>query len=227
MLEQISESMWYAEHDLFLVGGIHFRGRMTVVRLSDGSLWLHSPIPIDDELASEIADLGDVKHIVAPCLFHHLHFKKCAERYTGARKYGVPGFDKKRPDIKFDEFLSGVAPTSWCGDIEQRLIEGVPKLNEVVFFHKSTKTLIVTDLVFHIYEVKNWISRVVFRMVGAYQKLSQSRLIRSVTKDRNAAKASVQKMLEWDFQRLVMAHGRIVEEDAKARTAKALHWMLK
>ena len=58
-------------------------------------------------------------------------------------------------------------------------------------------------------------------------KLAQSRLWRSLTKDRAAAGRSVEKMLEWEFERVVLAHGDFVEgNDARERTRRALWWML-
>ncbi len=43
---------------------------MAVLRLSDGSLWVHSPVNLDDDLAAALAELGEVKHIVTPNYEH-------------------------------------------------------------------------------------------------------------------------------------------------------------
>ena len=43
---------------------------MAVLRLSDGSIWVHSPVSLDDELAAALAGLGEVKHIVTPNFEH-------------------------------------------------------------------------------------------------------------------------------------------------------------
>lgn len=45
-------------------------GRMAVLRLSNGSLWVHSPVQLDDTLAAALDELGDVKHIVSPNYEH-------------------------------------------------------------------------------------------------------------------------------------------------------------
>ena len=43
---------------------------MAVLRLSDGSIWVHSPVNLDDDLAAALAELGEVKHIVTPNYEH-------------------------------------------------------------------------------------------------------------------------------------------------------------
>jgi hypothetical protein len=57
--------------------------------------------------------------------------------------------------------------------------------------------------------------------------LAQSRALRLVTRDREAARASLEQVLALDFTRLVMAHGEVVDVDAKARLRGALHYMLR
>ena len=49
MFEEITPGLWHATHDHTL-GGVQFRTRATLVRLEDGGLWMHSPIPLDDAL---------------------------------------------------------------------------------------------------------------------------------------------------------------------------------
>ena len=41
-----------------------------MLRLSDGSIWVHSPVSLDDELAAALAEIGEVKHIVTPNFEH-------------------------------------------------------------------------------------------------------------------------------------------------------------
>jgi len=228
MFTQIDQNLWYDETDLFMPGGMHFRCRMTIIRLQNGELLLHSPITIDKNLASKIDELGKVAHIVAPNCLHHLFLPDCMKRYPEARVYGAPGLAKKRKDIQFDEVLSSTAPEAWRDDIEQFAIEGAPKVNEVVFYHRATKTLIVTDLIFNIHETKGWLSPLVLRWVArAYKKPAQSRLWRMFFKDKQAAAQSIHRILQWDFERLVMAHGRIVERDGHATFQQANAWLLK
>lgn len=226
MLEPIAEGLWHDQFDLFVPPGLHMRGRMVVARLSNGRLWIWSPIPIDDGLAREIEALGEVGHIVAPNALHHLHFAAAAERFPSAERWIAPALAHKRPDLAGCGRLDDEPPAAWAGELEQLRVEGAPKLDEVVFFHRASKSLIVTDLVFNVLEYRGWFSGLVFRMVGAHKRLAQSRALRMLVRDRAAAAASARRILAWDFERVVMAHGEIVDRDARARMTEALRWML-
>lgn len=225
-LEPLAEGLWGAEYDHFMNGVVHFRGRMTVVRLRSGGLLLHSVIPIDDALAGELEALGPVEHIVAPNLMHHVHLAPAVQRYPDATLWGVPGLAKKRDDVRFDAVL-GEHETPWSEEFTPLAIDGIPLMNEAVFFHPATGTLVVTDLVFNIHEVKGWITPWVLRLGGAYRRFAQSRLIRRAIRDRDIASASVERMLAWPIQRVVMAHGHVVDTDAHAQLSAALAPMMR
>ncbi len=226
MLESIAPGLWHDHFDLFMPLRVHFRGRMVVARLADGRLWVHSPIPIDDDLARQLRELGEVAYLVAPNSFHHLHFGAAAERFAGARRFIAPALANKRPELEHDELLATDPPAAWAEDFDQHLVGGMPKLDEVVFFHRSSKTLIVTDLVFNILDYRGLMSGLVFRLAGTHKRFGQSRLLRSMVSDREAAAASARHILGWDFERVVMSHGEIVEQDAHARMSEVLGWML-
>ena len=217
-MKAIADGLWEAEHDVYVGGFMHFRGRMVAIRLDDGSLMLHSPVPLSDDLDV----LGPVSHIVAPNTFHHLHFAKAAERFPGATTWAAPGLAQKRKDLTFAHELGGDGP--WPEEIDCVVLDGMPSLNEALLFHRASKTLILTDLVFNIHEVNNWITSVVLRMVGAWQRCASSRLLRSTVKDRAAFARSLQRAFEWDFERVVLSHGRIIERDARDTLQEALAW---
>jgi hypothetical protein len=226
MLESIAPGLWQAQFDLYIPIRVHFRGRMVVARLSDGRLWVHSPIPIDDALAQQLDALGEVGHLVAPNAFHHLHFAAAAARYPDATRWIAPALARKRPKLEHDQPLGDTAPAAWADDLDQHLVGGIPKLDEVVFLHRATKTLVITDLAFNILDYKGVMAGLVFRLAGTHRRFGQSRLLRSMVRDRQAAAASAERVLRWDFERVVMAHGEIIEQDAHARMSEVLGWML-
>lgn len=225
MLAPLGPDLWESRFDL-VNAGVHFPGRMVVARLPGGGLWLLSPVPIDDELAAALAELGPVEHIVSPNAFHHLHFSAAAARYPDARRWLTAALAAKKPKLEHDEPLGDEAPAVWSEVFEQHLVGGMPKLDEVVFLHRPTRTLIVTDLVFNMREHEGWLSGLVFRMAGTYKRLGQSRLLRSLIRDREAAKASAEKILGWDFDRVVMAHGEVLDTDAAEQLRGAMQGML-
>ncbi|MCA9668341.1 MAG: DUF4336 domain-containing protein [Myxococcales bacterium] len=220
----ICDGLWELADELSVMG-MRFPLRMTIVALGEGELLLHSPVRIDDDAAREIAELGRVTDIVAPSMLHHVHAGAARERYPEAKLHGAPGLAKKRADLTFDSTLGGEPPASWRGVLDQRLVEGCPKVNEVAFFHRPSRTVLLTDLVFHILEPRGWFTRLMMRLVGAYKRFVQSKLWRRFTKDREAARASVEAILSWDIERVVMCHGVIVDDNAKARLTEALWWM--
>lgn len=226
MLERIDHDLWVVNTD-FSMGLLDFGGRMTVLRLPDGALWLHSVVAIDDALAAALAELGEVKHLVAPNAFHHLFAADAQERYPDATLYAPRALVDKRDDLSVDVVLEGdTPPEAWGDALDMRVMEGAPTIDEAVFFHRASQSLILCDLVFHIHE-GGWLSRLVFRMLGVFGRLKQSPLWRfSFTEDRDAAAASLRPMWGWDFERVILAHGRIVEgPDAKARLAEGMRWM--
>ncbi len=213
MLKSIGEEIWVVEHDLFALG-IHFPGRMTVVRLSDGRLWLHSPVPIDDTLASELAKLGSVGFIVAPNRFHHLYVTGAMERYPGAEAHGAPGLATKRKDVSFTAELGTAAPSGWRDDLEQISLRGIPLMGEVVFFHRASGTLITTDLFMNVHRVQGWLGRLIYWMEGCWKKPAVPRLNRFLVKDKAQMRQDATQIAAWPIRRLLMAHGDIVEDDA-------------
>lgn len=227
MFDEITPGLWHDTHDLTMAGGLQFRTRSTLARLADGGLWMHSPIPLDEASANQIDALGDVRHIVAPNGFHDRFSRGAKERYPAATLWGSPALRDSKAEPPVDAWLGETEPP-WATEMRPLLIEGAPKAGEFVFLHVPTRTLILTDLLFQIRYPVNTLTKVVLWMAGAHGgKLAQSRLWHSVTKDRAAASRSIQKMLEWDFQRVVLAHGDLVEGgDARKRTREALGWML-
>jgi hypothetical protein len=156
---------------------------MTVVRLSDGGLFLHSPIRLDGGLRAELDGLGEVRALVAPNKAHHLFADDCRAAYPNAKLYAAPGLPEKRKDLKFDGLLADEPRIEWRGDLEQQRIRGMPMLNEVAFFHPSSRTLILTDLVFNVPKGRTWGIPLVFHLMGAGGRFGPHRFIRWMIDD--------------------------------------------
>jgi hypothetical protein len=107
------------------------------------------------------------------------------------------------------------------------LLAGAPGLNETVFLHRPSRSLLVSDLLFNVQEPANFVTGLVLRVMGTHGRLAMSRAWRRYTRDRQALKASLEKMLAWDFTRILPAHGAIHESaDAPDRARAALAWAL-
>lgn len=220
-LRRVAEDLWCAEATI-AVAGSPLDVRMTVVRGVDGGLIVHSPIEIDDALAGAVEALGPIRHLLAPSRLHHLFIAGAVARWPDAELWGAPGLARKRPELVFDGILGDDTPEPFVGTLELALFAGAPVASEVVCLHPRSRTLIVTDLVFNIHASASWMSRLYLRFSGAWRKVAQTPLMRAVVRDREAARTSLERVLAWDFDRLIMAHGEIVESGAKPILAGAL-----
>jgi hypothetical protein len=209
LLQKIDENIWYCNH-LLKKFPMVFNIRMVVVRLASGGLWLHSPVPIGDKLFKQINCFGKVEHIVAPNCFHHLFAYEAKGLYQDSVLWAAPGLSEKKKEIKFDAVLNEQQPV-WGDCLEFEHVGGMKKMNEVVFLHKPSKTLICSDFVFNITEESNFLMKMLWRLAGTYKKFGQSRTWRFLVSNSFDEVYSVNKILKWDFLRIVMAHGEIKE----------------
>jgi hypothetical protein len=224
-LYPIGKDIWEVAR-AFRAGGMSIGGRMTVVKLADGGLWLHSPVKIDDDLTRELDTLGPVAHIVAPNKVHHLMVGGWAARYPDAVLHGAPGLAKKRADLVFRGVLGDEAPDVWKNELQQVFLEGAPIVHETVFLHPKSSTLIVTDLVFNVGRADDfWTKLTLGGLLGATGGVRMSRTIKFSVRDRAAFKKSVDRVLERDFQQISVTHGEVVRNDAKDALRKAAAWV--
>jgi len=220
MLRSLAPDVWVATHKLRFYG-TPVVTRMTLLRLADGSLFVIGPVARSPELDREVAPLGPVRFVIAPNRYHHLYAGAWA-RHPDARLYGAPGLAKKRRDLHLHGTLGSIAPPEWAEQIDQELVGGLPILNEVVFFHRASRTLVVTDLFFNYPPAKSLFVRLVRMLEDCDGKFTVPRLVRLMIRDRRAFARSVERILSWDFDRLVMAHGTVLESGGHARAAEAL-----
>ena len=223
MLKKLDEGVFVADHDFSLLG-TNIGTRTTVIRLSDGGLWVHSPGPMVGDWADAVDDLGEVRFVIAPNGFHHLYLEDAQKRWPAAQAHVAPGVAGKQKGLSFAAELTGEPDRGWAGDLDQIWIAGAPKVNEFAFLHGATRTLLLVDLVFNM-ESRSLLESLFLRINGSVG-LGTSRLMRFMLKDRAATRASVERILEWDFDRVIMAHGDILDQDAKADLRSSFDWLL-
>jgi hypothetical protein len=210
-----------------LPGGFHMPTRMTVLPLEGGDVALISPIRLDAETAAAIEASGPVRYLVAPNLLHHLYLGAASERWPNARVLAPAALRAKRPDLRIDAALEDGLPSDLSRSVRTVKIDGAPSLDEFVFFHEPSRTLVVTELAFNITKPRGLMAHVVLFLVGCHGRLAQSRAWRMFVKDRAAAARSARAVLSLGFETLVVAHGEIVENNARERLEGALAWMLR
>jgi len=217
----LEQDIWTVESSHKFIG-IDFGGRMTVIRLSSGDLFLHSPVLLNKDLANELDGIGVVKYLVAPNKFHHIHIGEYLSVYPDAEVWAAPGLLKKRKDINFHGELGVTNPLEWGEEIECVLFEGVPFLNEVVFYHTESRTILFSDLIFNFSDDENIGVKIFAWLDGVYGRPNVNRLIRwFMIRDREKARDSVQKILSWDFDRVSITHRDIIETGGKVIVSRA------
>ena len=224
MLRRLADDVWVTERPQRFFG-LPVGARMTVIRLSGGRLLLHSPLPLDAALRVELDALGRVACAVAPNRLHHLYAGDVVRTYPEARLWVAPGLPEKRPDLVHAGVLGDEAPVEWRGELEQAFFRGRPYENEVAFFHPATRTLILCDLAFNFGPRDAWPTRVLMSLLRSYGKLGPSRLDPLLIRDRAAARASLERILAWDFDRVIVAHGDVQESGGYVLMRDGYAWL--
>jgi hypothetical protein len=236
-LQQLAPDLWIANQPLRFMG-LSVGTRMTVIRLEDGRLVVISPIALTPELTTQLDRLGSVAYQIAPNRYHHLFAQAFQQQYPQAEFWGAIGLQEKRPDLKIEHVMTAEAGDIGA-DILYRQFSGlnVPgttlsglgkpdPINEVVFYHKPSHTLIITDIAFHFDETNAWETRLAGKLIGGYKALQPTLLEKWVLTDRTLVERSIRAVLEWDFDRVIMAHGSIIETHGKAMLKAGYEWLL-
>ncbi len=223
-LEQLDSDLWIASRPLRLwIGDVG--SRMTVVRLADGALVLHSPVELDDATREAVDALGTVRWIVGPCLVHHFYLADWLAAYPEAVLCGAPGLAEKRRDLPFVREIPAETPAEWEGVLDLVAVEGAPLMNEVAFHHRPSRTLILTDLAFHRPAGTPDGAPLFHRLVGANGRFGPHRIVRFGLRDRAAAARSLDRILAWDFDRVVVSHGVVLETGGRDRLREAFAFL--
>jgi len=214
MLQQLHPDLWICPVP-YRAMGMPIGRQLVVVRLADGGLWVHSPIPVTPALRGELARLGEIRHVVGPNCYHDECLVEFQREYPAAWFHAAPGLAKQRPDIRFGAELSDVPHPEWAGALEQHLIKGMPKLNEVVFFHAASRSLIIADIAFNLGPDGPWWFALLMRFNGCWGRFGPTQFCKANMRDKGAVRASLDHILAWDFDRVIVGHGKNLETGGK------------
>lgn len=228
-LSRLGPDIFIADGESVPFYGSPYPTRMVVVRLETGDLWVWSPIDLTRELERELRELGPVRHLVAPNKLHHLYLGDWLYVWPEAHLHAAPGLVKKRPDLEFTTVLGDESHPAWAPVIDQCVARGSPVMEEVVFFHRPSGTLIVADLIENMdpEHFRPW-QRVVGRFAGVLAPDGTAPVDWRMTFlfGRSRAREAVQRILTWQPERVVMAHGRWVDENVAEFLRRAFSWLL-
>lgn len=227
MLEKFGENVWITAGDTVAVAGFHYPTRMAVIRLNGGDLMIWSPVSLNDNLRKAVAAMGDVRHIVAPNSLHHLSLADWAAAYPEATLYAPPGLRSKRKDLTFDEDLVEGANAAWRDEVDQTIVTGNLITQEVVFFHRKSGTVLFTDLLqqFPVGWHTGWRRAVARLDLMVEPEPAVPRKFRTAFLRRRKARQAVARILDWPVEKVLMAHGNPVTDDAAAYLRRAFRWL--
>jgi hypothetical protein len=224
MLRPLSDDLFVLDVP-FRIGAMELGGRMTVIRLPDGGLWVHSPVKLDVAVRQAVDALGPVRFLVAPNVMHHLFLGDWAAAYPSAKVLAPAGLRKKRPDLRIDVELADVMDVGQSPDIELLLVRGIPMFEEFVFLHRPSRTLLLTDVAFNIHESPSWVTRTYLKLCKAYGRLAPTWLLKAMVKDKASLRAWRDRVLTWDFDRVVPCHGQVLERGGREAMRDAFAWL--
>ncbi len=227
-MQSFGEKLWTLDGDnVRMFGVLPFTTRMTVARLNSGGVWVHSPVQPTPERCAAVNELGPVEHLVAPNKIHSLGIEPWRALYPSATVWASPAFTERHPNIAVDTLLTNNVEAPWSDEIDHCAVEGHAVLDEVVFLHKSSGTLIITDLIQkHEAAGETWVWRGVKHAAGILGKDGGVPLdIKLSVRDKAALRLSVDRILGWDFDNLVVAHGHCLHGGAKEAVRQAFDWI--
>ncbi len=196
--------------------------RMTIIRLPDGGLWLHSPVACVPELVAAVEALGPVVAIIAPNVFHYTHLADWARTFPDASVFG-PNLAAKVPGIALTPLDQALA-APWTATIDLHVV-ALGSFTEVVFLHRASRTLIVTDLMqnFEAGRIRDPLVRTVMTLGGATGPNGRPSIeIRlAALAHRKALREGVRQMLAWQPAGIILSHGAPYRSNAIAEIEQA------
>lgn len=229
--KQIADHIWVVDSGPIVSLGLALPVRMTIIRLRNGDLLLHSPTRYSPELASAIGELGKIRHLVAPNVAHWTFIAEWQRAFPQTIMWAAPGLGDRAKvhasGLRIDRELGDDAPADWADELQQGVIAGGAGFSEVWFFHHSSRTLIVVDLIENLEPDKMPpVSRLLMQAAAATDGTTARYLRIPVRLGGAVAKAAIEGMVALKPERVVFAHGTIFESDGGKRLARAFEWLV-
>ena len=219
--QEFAKNVWIIDGPSVRDMGFMFTTRMTVVKLSSGLLWVDSPVPVRFDMLKRITELGLVGYLVAATPRHVWRLASWHTLFPGAQLWvaRTSPFTLKKGHLPLTGILGDEPPEGWASDLDQMAFKGSPLIEEVLFFHKASRTVILDDLIqIHPIEKGRPFRNALIKLEGVVSPRGGVGLdIRLSFTNRNLARQSLKKLLSWDFDKLIIAHV----------TERAFRWLVR
>jgi hypothetical protein len=234
-LKPVAEDVWIVDGPIIRFGPrwlqMPFPTRMTIVHSGNGSLFIHSPTPLVPDLRAAVSELGVPRWIVGPNRIHYSWIPDWHAAYADTDVYLAPRIKeqaKGRIDFATKE-LGGASGYPWDDEIATLPVSG-SYMTEFEFFHRRSRTLILTDLIenFEPKKMQGWWMRWLTRLGGVQDPDGRMpRDMRFTFRSREAElRRAVKTMIAWKPVRIILAHGRWYQDNAEAELRRAFRNVL-
>lgn len=225
-LTNLGENLWVYEEPLYFLG-TRITRIMTVVRLEDGSLFVHSPAGLSSDVQASLDALGDVRYVVPASKLHgHLYMEQYRAAFPDVELFAAPGLAARRDDLTFDSLLGSVPDPRWAADLDQVALMGNWWLTELAFLHRPSETMIMGDMGYHITEHSSIEMRLLGRLGGIYDRIGQPYEFKLTITNEATFRRSVRQLLDWEFDRVIPGHGEILESGGREAVRDGFQWIL-
>ena len=225
VLHHFAEDIWLVDGPSVRAIFVSLPTRMIVVKLGDGSLWINSPVVVPRETLDEIVAIGPVRYLVAPTTFHIWRLEQWHTLFPEAQLWGPPKVSRGFAHFAFAGLLHDTPPPAWAEDLEHLVFKGNYFIKEAAFLHKKSRTLMVTDFIQNYRAKDGDLVGNIAKRAGGVLNGGVPRDIRWSFTNKKLARASLKRLLSWDFDRVIVAHGVCVDRDAKAFVEDAFRWL--
>lgn len=235
-LKPVADNIWIVDGPIVRMdvpgGSIPFPTRMTIVRLANGDLWVHSPTALTNTLQAEVDELGPVRHLVSPNRIHYANIPQWSAAYPTAIRWASPGVAERAAKVgiavAFDRKLADQPDPAWADEIDQLIFRGSRAFQEVVFHHKPSRTVILTDLIENFEAAKvSWQYRWLVTLAGTKHPDGKAPIDMRMTfwRGKKQARQSAETIIGWQPERVILAHGRWYTENGTAELKRAFRWL--
>jgi len=110
------------------------------------------------------------------------------------------------------------------------VLRGTRVMREAAFLHRASRTLILVDLVENLTPATrgtNLFVRVLYRALRMWNRPGPAPEYRFPSRDQARVREGLERILAWDFDRVILSHGDLVTRDAKRIVARAWRKILR
>jgi len=226
MISSGGKNLWYVRTPLS-IGGVQITTQMTIIKHIENRLMLISPVAITPDLKQEILNIGDVEWIIAPNNFHHLFISSALDAFPNATLLCPEGLPKKLKYLPDEKTFNLDKHKQWGEDVISLRLHPGGVVDEYVFYHSPSNTLVLTDMLILLEKNINTATWVFAFLMGLNsEKPNMSRMMKLLYRDKNKLRESFNTIMNWDFQRIQLAHSRNIEKNAKELFKEAVSFLI-